>query len=219
MLIKGLSLALLGFGVFVLMQVVMPVLAFKAWEATNFDQSNLLIDPKPKVLSGDLIGGDALGVTIENVNNFPAFLSENVLPAPYPSFKLTISKLQLNNVLVNVNTNDFELNLAHLPGTALPGEKGNVFVTGHSSILPSLAKKQKALLAKLPSIKKGDEIVIQALGQKYYYQVMGLKVVDPKDVSVIKSPDEEGRYLTLMTCVPPGFNTKRLIVLAKLKQS
>lgn len=201
------------------MQVVMPVLAFKAWEVSNFDQGNLLVDPKPKVLSGDLIGGDALGVSIENINNFPAFLSSNVLPAPYPSFKLTIPRLQLDNLHVNVNTNDFEMNLAHLPGTALPGEKGNVFVTGHSSILPSMAKKQKALFFKLPNIKKGDEIVLQALGQKYYYQVLGMKVVDPKDVSVIKSPDEEGRYLSLMTCVPPGFNTKRLIVLAKLKNS
>lgn len=197
----------------------MPVLAFKAWEVSNFDQGNLLVDPKPKVLSGDLIGGDALGVSIENINNFPAFLSSNVLPAPYPSFKLTIPRLQLDNLHVNVNTNDFEMNLAHLPGTALPGEKGNVFVTGHSSILPSMAKKQKALFFKLPNIKKGDEIVLQALGQKYYYQVLGMKVVDPKDVSVIKSPDEEGRYLSLMTCVPPGFNTKRLIVLAKLKNS
>ncbi len=219
MLIKGLSLALLGVGVFVLMQVVMPVLAFKAWEFSNFDQSNLLADPNPKVLTGDLIGGDALGVTIENVNNFPAFLSDKVLPAPYPSFKLSIPKLQLDNLLVNVNTNDFELNLAHLPGSALPGERGNVFVTGHSSILPSLAKKQKALFIKLPGIKKGDDVIIQALGQKYYYQVVGMKVVDPKDVSVIKPPDEEGRYLSLMTCVPPGFNTKRLIVLAKLKSS
>jgi LPXTG-site transpeptidase (sortase) family protein len=40
--------------------------------------------------------------------------------------------------------------------------------------------------------------------------------VDPKDVSVINPPDGSGRYLTLMTCVPPGFNAKRLIVLAKL---
>jgi sortase A len=69
----------------------------------------------------------------------------------------------------------------------------------------------------LLKIKKGDEINIETPGQLFTYVVQGMKVVDPKDVSVINPPDQVGRYLTLMTCVPPGYNVKRLIVLAKLK--
>ncbi|MBI2022403.1 class E sortase [Candidatus Daviesbacteria bacterium] len=217
MLLKGFSLLCLGFGVFVLMQVVMPVLAYKAWKITSFDESQLLADPKPKVLSGNLIGSDVLGISVENINNFPAFVSSNgVKVSPYDEFRISVSSIGLDEKVL-VNSNNFELNLSHLPGTSLPGETGNVFITGHSSIWPTFSKKQKALLAKLPGVKKGDQVVVEASGQKFNYEVVGIKIVDPKDVSVINPPDEDGRYLTLMTCVPPGFNTKRLIVLAKFK--
>lgn len=219
MIFKGLSLLCLAVGVFVLMQIVMPVLAFKVWELKNFDQGQLLVDPKPAILSGNILGESTSSqFTIENINNFPAFVSKNrIVDTPFPEFRLTISRLNINSVKVLVNSNDFEKSLAHLPGSALPGERGNSFITGHSSIWPGLSQAEKALFVNLPSIKKGDEIIVDAAAQRYIYEVMGMRVVDPKDVSVINPPDEVGRYITLMTCVPPGFNLKRLIVLAKLR--
>ena len=33
---------------------------------------------------------------------------------------------------------------------------------------------------------------------------------------VLNPPDNKGRYITLMTCYPPGLNFKRLIVLGKM---
>ena len=119
---------------------------------------------------------------------------------------------------VKVYSNEFEKSLAQLPGTALPGERGNVFISGHSSISATFQSKgSRAFLVDLPKVKKGDSIFVNASGQDYEYVVEGIKIVDPKDTWVISPPDMEGRYLSLMTCVPPGFNTKRLIVLAKLK--
>ena len=217
MVIKGVCLTFLGIGVFVMMQVLMPILAFKVWEFAYYDQSQILVDPKPKNLAGKLIGGAVLGVSIENINNFPTIFSNNQREVPYSEFKLTVPRINLYGVKVLVDSNDFSLNLAHLPGSGLPGEKGNVFISGHSSILQSLSDKEKALFINLPGIKKGDNIILQALGEKYEYEVIGLKIVDPKDISVVNPPDEEGRYVSLMTCVPPGFNTKRLIVLGRLK--
>ncbi len=209
-LFKGFFLFLLGFGVFVLVQVAMPFLAFKAWEISAFNGSALLVDP----LSKD---DQVLGVSVENVNNFPVLVSRNLHETPYQSFKLTIPSINLTETEVRVNSNEFDTYLGHLPGTALPGEKGNVFITGHSSLTGLLPKgKQIAYLVNLPKIKKGDQIKVTALGQRFVYEVIGLKIVEPKDVSVINPPDGSGRYLTLMTCVPPGFNSKRLIVLTKL---
>jgi LPXTG-site transpeptidase (sortase) family protein len=216
MIKKGLSLLLLGIGVFVLMQVAMPFIAFKSWELFAFENETMLIDPHPS----SRIDGGALvsGVAIEEVNNFPAFVVASANPhnLPYKLFKITIPKMKLEGAKTLVWSNDFERNLAHLPGTPLPGEKGNVFVTGHST-LPQPVKNEKAIFANLPNLKKGDEIFIEAAGQTFTYVVEGLKIVDPKDVSVINPPDPRGRYLTLMTCVPPGFNTKRLVVIAKIK--
>lgn len=222
MFAKGLFLFLFGVGVFVLMQVVLPMVSFQVWQTLYFQQDQLLADPNPTNLTqGSIgVGGSAvLGISIENKDNFPAFVTRNYYGnnIPYATFKISVPKIKLEPTQVNVNSNEFDQNLAHLPGTALPGERGNVFVTGHSSLSTIFDGDKKAFFANLSKIKKGDEIKLSVLGQEYVYSVMGMKIVEPEDVSVILPPDQEGRYLTLMTCVPPGFNTKRLIVLAKLK--
>lgn len=214
-MIKIFPLIFLGIGVFILVQVVMPFAAFKFWEVTAFQNDSILVDPYPK-------DTDVLGITIENLdNNFPAIVSSNsrLSTPPYQNFKLSIPKINLDWGKVVVDTNNFEDNLAHLPGSALPGEKGNIFITGHSSLTQFYKEgNYKAVFARLPELKKGDEIDLEVSGQTYKYFIEGMKIVDPKDVSVVNPPDNSGRYLTLMTCVPPGFNTKRLVVLARLKQ-
>lgn len=219
-MVKGLSLIFLGVGVFVLMQVVMPFVSFKAWEIFSLKAQQALIDPKPVSANGNL----SPDFQIETIYNFPAFVAKNELwlssnknlNPPYYEFKISIPKIGLDSASTLVYSSRFEENLAHLPGSALPGEKGNAFITGHS-MLPNLAPKgTKAFFAKLPEVKIGDDIIVDALGQRYIYKVSELKIVDPKDISVILPPDSNGRYISLMTCVPPGFNTKRLVVVAKL---
>lgn len=212
-MIKGLSLLFLGLGAFVLMQVIMPFVSFKAWEIFAFDYEQGLVDPAPVSANGDL----APDFHIETINNFPAIIGKkSQKPPSYKEFRLAIPKIKLDLAKVMVESLQFDEYLAHLPGSALPGEKGNVFITGHS-MLPNFASKEtKAFFAKLPDVKKGDEVIVDALGQRFVYTVTALKIVDPKDISVILPPDSSGRYISLMTCVPPGFNTKRLVVVAKL---
>ncbi len=123
--------------------------------------------------------------------------------------------MNINDATVKVDSNDLSESLAHLPGSALPGEKGNVFISGHSA-LSRLFSLKTVLLANLSDLKKGDKIMINAAGAKFIYQVIELKVVDPTDLSVINPPDTKGRFITLMTCVPPGLNFKRLVVLGKM---
>ncbi|MDO8570307.1 MAG: class E sortase [Candidatus Daviesbacteria bacterium] len=225
---KTFSLLFLGFGIFILIQVIMPILEYKIWETVIYNQNISLISPDP--------GQKVLGISIENEpsiknigvgllfrnnkDNFPAIISNSkrLIPPAYQSFYLSIPSLKLANLKVVVDTNDFEQNLAHLPGSGLPGEKGNTFITGHSS-LPQLFRPGnfKAIFAHLPEIKKGESIILDAGGQKFEYIVSGLKIVDPKETWVINPPEQNGRYLTLMTCVPPGLYLKRLIVLAEIK--
>jgi LPXTG-site transpeptidase (sortase) family protein len=212
-MVKGLSLLIFGAGIFVLMQVVMPFVSFKVWEIFAFENEQALADPTPVSTNGDL----APQFQIETINNFPIFIGKPRTTAPsYYEFKLSVPRMNLDSAKVVVESLKFDTYLAHLPGSALPGEKGNVFITGHS-MLPNFAPKEtKAFFAKLPNVKKGDEIIVEALGQTYIYTVTELKIVDPKDISVVYPPDSNGRYISLMTCVPPGFNTKRLVVVAKL---
>lgn len=214
MLHRLIPLFFLGLGIFLLVQVVMPFISFKIWEAVVYPEQNVaLVSPYPDKQN-------VLGISIENQNNFPAVTSSNkrIPPAPYKNFTLTIPSINLINTDVMVDSNDLEAGLSHLPGSSLPGEKGNVFISGHSS-LPQFFRQgnYKAIFSKLPDIKRGDVINIEAGGQKYEYIVKGLTIVDPKETWVINPPDPQGRYLSLMTCVPPGLYLKRLVVLAELK--
>lgn len=214
MIFRIFPLILLGLGVFMLVQVIMPFIAFKWWEFTSYRQNIVLISPTKE-------SQQVSGITIKNMDgNFPAFVSSNQRPSPLPysEFTISIPSINLENIKTVVETNNFEQNLAHMPGTALPGERGNVFITGHSS-LPQFYRPGnfKAIFANLPKVKKGDEIIVEAGRQRFVYVIQGLKIVDPQETWVINPPDNQGRYLTLMTCVPPGLYLKRLIVLAELK--
>ncbi len=126
---KTFSLICLGIGVFLVVQVIMPILAFKWWEFTVYNENTTLVRPSPEM-------GNISGISVQNINNFPAFISgsdkrQNLL---YEEFMLSVPSINLDKVKVIVDSNNFEQNLALMPGTALPGERGNVFITGHSSL-------------------------------------------------------------------------------------
>lgn len=208
---KIIPLGFLSIGIILLLQVVLPIASFQFWLIGQKNNNNLLISP----VSAE--GARVLGVSVQNKDNFLAIVStlKRESQADYKEFSLTIPKLKIDKTQVLVDSNDLSNNLAHLPGSSLPGEKGNVFISGHSALSRFLSLKT-ALFANLTDLKKGDEITAEVLGTKYKYQVTDLKVVDPNDLSVINAPEAQGRYISLMTCVPPGLNFKRLVILGKM---
>ncbi|PIR55209.1 hypothetical protein COU74_02285 [Candidatus Peregrinibacteria bacterium CG10_big_fil_rev_8_21_14_0_10_36_19] len=102
--------------------------------------------------------------------------------------------------------------VVHYPGTSLPGQSGNVAITGHSSYFPWDPGRFKDVFALLHEVVEGDKIIVYWDQKKFVYQVQGIKVVLPKDIEVLKQTDSE--QLTLVTCTPVGTNAKRLIVTA-----
>jgi LPXTG-site transpeptidase (sortase) family protein len=152
-----------------------------------------------------------------NVSSSP--LSSSILKfdkkAFISEFTLSIPKLKIYDAKVKVDSEEFDSSLALFPGTALPGEEnGNAFVSGHSSIL-SNPKDYKSIFSALPRLEEGDEVLVNIAGVEYRFLVESKRVVEPSDLSVV-SPPQSGRYLTLMTCVPPGTRLKRLVVICKL---
>lgn len=211
---KSIAVTSLGLGVFLMIQVLMPIASYGVWEISHNNQNVPLLDPTQTKR------GDVLGISVENKDGFSALVSnkKREIPATYNEFVVKIPKINIEGAKAVVDSNEFNFNLAHLPGSALPGEKGNVFITGHSSLVQFFRQDNyKAIFANLPKLDKGDEILVDAGGTEYKYVVEAMRVVDPVETWVINPPDEDGRYLTLMTCVPPGLSTKRLIVLARLK--
>ncbi len=78
----------------------------------------------------------------------------------------------------------------HVPGTALPGQDGNVAITAH----------RDTFFRPLRNIQMDDVITLTTLQGEYRYRVVSTEVVTPKDVSVLDSTG--GETLTLVTCHP-----------------
>jgi len=94
----------------------------------------------------------------------------------------------------------------HVPGTALPGEQGNVAITAH----------RDTFFRPLRNIQMDDVITLATLRGEYRYRVVATEIVGPKDVWVLDSTG--GEVLTLVTCHPfyfVGAAPNRFIVRAE----
>lgn len=173
--------------------------------------------PQSQVLSArDILAGDVQ--VVENPDGFSYFVTTYKPQGERPrEFYLSIPRLKIKRALARVDNLNFYDNLSHFPGSAIPGDVGNSFITGHS-VLPQFndPKNYRAIFTKLSDLEVGDDVYVDLNGQTLRFVVQYAKVVDPKDVSVLLPISAAGRNLTLMTCVPPGTSTKRLIVVTSL---
>jgi len=108
---------------------------------------------------------------------------------------------------------DLKQGVGHFPGSAFPGENGNVFVIGHSSYYWWEDGNFKEVFALLDRLAVGDKIYAGYKGKKYVYVVSESKIVAPADVSVLAQTAEP--EISLMTCNPVGTAINRLVVVAK----
>ena len=141
------------------------------------------------------------------------------LPA---TFRISIPKLHIENAKVETNSTNLDpINLlGHYKGTSLPGEPGNVFIYGHSVLSIFFNPKDyKTIFSTLPRLEKGDKVFIDYASKSYTYEVVEKLTLKPKDVNVLDTNPGRlplgSKTLTLMTCVPPGARTFRLLVVAK----
>ena len=104
--------------------------------------------------------------------------------------------------------------VVHYPGTAKPGQYGNVFITGHSSYYPWDPGQYKDVFATLSKLEIGDRYYVYYDQSQHTYEVISKKEVNPSNVDVLKQPKDE-KISTLMTCTPVGTTLRRLIITAK----
>jgi sortase A len=103
--------------------------------------------------------------------------------------------------------------VVHYGTTALPGEKGNAVILGHSSGQPWTDGNYKYIFTLLDKLQKDDQIVIDYKGTEYIYQVTDTQVVAPTDLSVLAQNSNQA-IISLITCTPVGIDRNRLVVRA-----
>ncbi len=152
------------------------------------------------------------------------------LPVAPPDTRIIIPKIAKNIPIITVpesslraeNWDQLEKDIqdglrdgvVHYPGTAEPGEEGNVFITGHSSYYPWDSGRYKDVFASLHDLEVGDHYFIYNNGKKYEYVIRERKIVKPNDTSVLQQPEGQ-KISTLMTCTPVGTTLNRLILKAE----
>ncbi len=109
------------------------------------------------------------------------------------------------DVVEGVDAKALERGAGHYPTTAWPGRAGNVGVAAHNMYWLSFNR-----------LKAGDRIEIQTPHGLYLYEIIGSRVVEPGDRTVLRSTLEH--QLTLTTCYPLWagvYATRRLIFTAR----
>lgn len=107
--------------------------------------------------------------------------------------------------------------VVHYPGTALPGEIGNVYIFGHSSNDLWVKGEYNTIFALLPKIAVGAEILLtNSQGQIHKYVVTESGAVSAKAVEYLGQDTKGKKILTLQTSYPIGTSLKRWVVRAEL---
>jgi len=135
---------------------------------------------------------------------------------------IIISKINIRAPLVTpVSDSDKDLNRALnqgviiYPGSVLPGQNGEILLSGHSSIYPWISTRYGQVFTLLDKLSAGDTVSLVYNNYQYDYRITGKQILWPKDVKI---SDTRQPVLTLVTCWPIGTTLKRLVVTGELIQ-
>ena len=215
---KIIALAFFSLGSFLLFSAVIPILSFSVRYSTNFNQ---VISPlSNKFYNQDTVLSDT-DIDYTQLNNWFINSSnpnqEDTLYQNLPqSYTISIPTLKIDQAQVVVGGEDLKKSLIQYPNTALPGQLGNSVIFGHS-VLPQFfnPKSYLTIFSTLYKLKQGDEIFVDYDKINYRYIVEQMYEVTPSDLSVLEQRFD-GRFLTIITCSPPGTYLRRLIVKARI---
>jgi sortase A len=105
--------------------------------------------------------------------------------------RIDIPRLGLSAMVIEgVGATTLRHAVGHVPGTALPGQPGNVCISGH----------RDTFFRPLRNIRQDDIITVTTVFGEYRYRVLSTRIVRPSNVAVLAAGGNE--TLTLITCYP-----------------
>ncbi len=183
------------------------------------------LTPTPWVRAVVLPGGhtppDAPGGARPNLEEIPEHLRPFVqqfsapiaIPTPSPEHPIRIRIPAIGVDAPIVLGDDWEQlkkGVGWHIGSGLPGQRGNVVLSGHNDIYGEVFRD-------LDQLRPGDEIIIHTQRNVYTYIVTSTHIVKPTDVEWM-APTREP-MVTLISCYPYRVNTHRIIVRARLQSA
>lgn len=151
-------------------------------------------------------------------------IDPTITAAPTAEPKLIIPKLNVDvpahfNITNDTATIDNAMNHGvaqfKIPGAdALPGQVGNLVISGHSAGDIYSNNQYKFIFSGLERLQDNDLIYVNYNSVRYTYKVTKKQTVEPTDVAALVYPTNKP-ILTLITCTPLGSDRYRLLVTAE----
>lgn len=124
--------------------------------------------------------------------------------------KIKISNIEVDLIIIEGESkNNLKLGVAHMLGTAYPGEKGNCVIAGHRNYTFG------SMFNRLGELQLNDIIYIEFGKREYSYKVDEIEIVNPDDLGVLEQSETQ-RRITLLTCHPIHVGNKRLLIKGEL---
>ena len=154
-------------------------------------------------------------------------LSQTAKPAPkgkpntliIESLGLKLPVLYVDDTAETTFQKALQKGVVHYPGTAKPGEYGNVYIFGHSSDNAWAKGEYKTAFALLPRIEKGAKLILTNWnGNVFQYIVTNTFVTSAKDTQLLDQNGYKKKQLTLQTSYPIGTSLQRYIVIGEIPE-
>jgi sortase A len=123
--------------------------------------------------------------------------------------KIEIPKLGIDeDMYEGIALSTLDRGPGHWPGTAMPGQPGNVVIAGHRV-------SHSKPFRHIDDLAEGDEVRFTVNDTVYSYEVTGHEIVDPTAIRIVAQTPEP--TATLFACHPPGSVAERYVVYLKLQ--
>ncbi len=165
----------------------------------------------PSSQSNELPGGSsppepapqALGIRLQSVAAIPV-----PTPGPRSPNRIIIPAINIDWPVVEGDSwEELKQGIGHRVGSANPGERGNMVLSGHNDVYGEPFRD-------LEKLDIGKEVQVYTGSNAFRYIIKAKRVVAPSDMSVLgtsKTP-----MITLITCTPYRVDTQRLILIGEL---
>jgi sortase A len=118
--------------------------------------------------------------------------------------EIAIARLGIDDTMYEgVTLGTLDHGPGHWPGSAMPGETGNVVVAGHRV-------SHSRPFRYINLLRDGDEVVFTVDGRRSVYVVTGHEIVLPTQVDIVNPTPTA--TATLFACEPPGSTRFRYVV-------
>ncbi|HEV7666092.1 MAG TPA: sortase [Chloroflexota bacterium] len=180
--------------------------------------------PTPMIESEPIVATDALptapgGSTDAEMHVVPVLSGKPPIVSTLPARRVIIPTIGLDTKVIQLGTKldrrgqiaweTAPFAVGQHKGLAGPGQNGNMILSGHIS-----SPNEGSIFHHLPDLQVGQGVIVGTDERQYLYRVVDVKTVTPDQIEVLdQTPDPTA---TLITCVPDGIYSHRLVVTARL---